>query len=373
MDVDILVMLGAESEVIRMSRLILLLDTHFKTYVIYAEKNFGINEGNNPFSQMDIRWPDHHLLADYENCDNIADKLRQYLSFHKLNPKTVMACGSSNSATAGAIVANILHVPFVHLESGRRSLDFSPEEHNRKYIDKLGTVLMAPNNIAKNNLEKEGLNGTIYVIGGLLGDVIGYYSERAVCPDIKGLGDEFIFLALSRRENMLRLGRIVGELGKIAFDVVWLADENVIGDLRKFQMNIPVNVYVIPNVSYLKKLGLVKKCKAVVTDIGELQEECAFLGVPCFTLSDSTEYPETIITGSNLLVGASFNLLDYYFKLMEENAFRGSFGALTAIPVQNTNEKVVEVLKGLDCLRSFDIQEIHRAYLKQVCMMAVKS
>jgi len=360
-DVDILVVFGVRPEIIKMSRLFPLLDKNFKIYTIYTGQHFDNNMKNNLFSQMDIRWPNNQLDITSSNVETMVEKINECIKLNNLNFKCVLAVGSSNSAVAGVTIADNFHKPFVHIGAGVRSFDYGIEDRNNKFIDKLSTVCIAPTEIAKRNLENEGVKASVYVTGALIYEVVDYYKPQAILPD----DGDFVLLTMHKQSNVddkLKLSRIMREVGKIAFNVIYPIHPRAADNLKNFGINVPVNISIIDPVPYFEMLGFMKKCKAVVTDSSTMQCECALLGIPCFTLRDSTDHPETIIAGQNFLVGQNFNLLDGYLRILEEDGFKARFCGFNMYG-KDVGQKIVDVLNNDRDLKLFDIKIKHRTYL----------
>lgn len=222
-------------------------------------------------------------------------------------PDLFFVCGDANTNLAGALACRKLGIPLAHVEAGLRSNDWRmPEEHNRRMIDHISDILFAPTYKCKQNLLKESVLGQIEIVGNTVADSVLRYAEDAANER------EEVLVTLHREENvddpkMLRfLLRSVGEIlehsGKHGIFLVHprtkkrIIESKVINNfsnLLDFQSAVP----------YRKMLGMIKRAPFCLTDSGGVQEEACILGTPCYTLRHSTERPETVDCGSNVILG----------------------------------------------------------------------
>ena len=230
-------------------------------------------------------------------------------------PGVVLVEGDTNSVMAGALAAAKLHVPVGHVEAGLRSFDRSmPEEINRVVADHVSDYLFAPTETSRRNLLNEGIsNENIYVTGNTVVDAVDQNLELSRRVDVLsryGLEKGAFFLApLHRAENVdseTRLGKILGGLRRVrdrySLPILFPAHPRTRKMIDYFGFNLG-DVSLVEPVSYLDFLGLESEAKLVLTDSGGVQEETCILGVPCVTLRDNTERPETVEVGSNIVSG----------------------------------------------------------------------
>ena len=233
-------------------------------------------------------------------------------------PRLVVVSGDVNSTLAAALAAVKLRIPVGHVEAGLRSFDWTmPEEHNRRLTDHVSSLLFAHSPDALANLEREGIEpALVHLVGNTMIDSVLEHVEaaRARRPWAAfGLDPRTYGLVTLHRPELVddaqRLERTVRELCALAehLPLVFavhprttdrLAQGGLDRDLRD------AGVLVTPPLGYQAFLGLQAEARFVLTDSGGLQEESSALGVPCFTLRDSTERPITIERGTNLLLGA---------------------------------------------------------------------
>lgn len=237
----------------------------------------------------------------------------------EVRPDMVLIYGDTNSTVAGALAAAKLHIPIGHVESGLRSFNRRmPEEVNRIVADHVSDLLFAPTRTAVDNLAREGLAQRTELTGDSMYDAVLF--NRA--------------LAESRSQVLQRL-----ELRPGAYGVVTVHRAENTDDLNRFQalltacnrvaaQGLPLVFPVHPRsaavmrerlpgwrahkdlrlvepLGYLDMLRLVANARVTLTDSGGLQKEAFFLGCPCVTLRDETEWVETVDVGANVLAGTN--------------------------------------------------------------------
>jgi UDP-N-acetylglucosamine 2-epimerase (non-hydrolysing) len=230
----------------------------------------------------------------------------------------VIVRGDTNSTLAGALVASKLHIPTVHIEAGERSFDRRmPEEINRIIADHVCDLAFAPTENARQHLLHEGIPAEkITVTGNTVVDAVQQnidIARQKVHPhEALGLEPGKYFLVTAHRaENVddpLRLADILTGLKKVSehfgLPVVFPMHPRTQKMVREFSLSTQ-GIRIIDPIGYLEFLLLEEKAALLLTDSGGIQEESCILKVPCVTLRENTERPETIDVGSNVLVGTN--------------------------------------------------------------------
>ena len=226
-------------------------------------------------------------------------------------PDGLMAYGDTNSTLAGALVAAKMGVPLIHVEAGLRSfLRRMPEEINRVVTDRLASVLCCPTETAVRNLAAEGIVEGVHLTGDVMLDATRFFSKAAeqraplpsVTPHAPG---EYCVATVHRAGNAddpERLRGIFEGLGQLDAPVALPLHPRT--RARLAGISVPDNVEITPPLGYLRMLTLVRHARVVLTDSGGLQKESLWLGVPCVTLREETEWTETLKGGWNRLAGA---------------------------------------------------------------------
>ena len=231
-------------------------------------------------------------------------------------PDWVLVYGDTNSTLAGALTASKLQVPLAHVEAGLRSFNRKmPEEINRVIADRLSRLLFCPSYVAVRNLEAEGIADGVHMVGDVMYDAMRSYLPRtkdrpSPLDRVGAVPGQYSLATIHRAENTdsaERLAAILGCLGAAEMKVVFPAHPRTQEALASNDLVVPENVEMIDPVGYLDMLMLEKDAFAILTDSGGIQKEAFWLRVPCITLRDETEWVETVIAGTNTLVGADSN------------------------------------------------------------------
>jgi UDP-GlcNAc3NAcA epimerase len=231
-------------------------------------------------------------------------------------PDWVLVYGDTNSTLAGALAAAKLCTPVAHIEAGMRSFDRrQPEEINRLVTDHVSDVLFTPTSVASENLRREGIaNGRIHQVGDVMYDVILSFSAQAerksrILNDLALQSKPYILATIHRADNTDKPDRLRALLHALAEAArrhpvilplhprtkrAMLALEVPAATLRRLR--------IIDPVSYLDMLVLEKNACVIATDSGGVQKEAFFLGVPCITFRERTEWTELVAAGWNRLV-----------------------------------------------------------------------
>ena len=245
-----------------------------------------------------------------EQTGEIMVRLEDFLLKHG-GADLLMVYGDTNSTIAGALVASKLLIPLAHVEAGLRSFNRRmPEEINRIVTDRLSDLLFCPTATAVENLRLEGIEDGVHLTGDVMLDATLLFADVADkqvdLEALTGPDDAPYYVAtVHRAENTddpVRLRQILEGLGRLDGPVVLPLHPRTRGRLDG--VAVPGNIRLIEPVGYLAMLALVKRARAVLTDSGGLQKEALWLGVPCVTLRDETEWVETLAGGWNQVVGA---------------------------------------------------------------------
>lgn len=270
--------------------------------------------------------PDHWLGTG--GATHAEQTARIMIAFEQLlpglDPAVVVVCGDVNSTLACSLVAAKARIPVAHVEAGLRSFDRSmPEEINRVVTDALASALYTPSRAAGENLRREGIpEERIVFVGNVMIDSLLAAAERArasgVLAQLRLAPHDYAVVTLHRPSNVDQpetLRELVDTLAELQelVPVVFPLHPRTAHRLRDFGLEsalraLPRLTATAP-LGYLDFVQLLSNARLVLTDSGGIQEETTVLGVPCLTLRQNTERPETIISGTNHLVGNSRQLI----------------------------------------------------------------
>jgi len=280
--------------------------------VIHTGQHYDDSLSENFIRALGVPEPDYNLgvgsASHAAQTARIMERIEPIL--FELKPDWVVVYGDVNSTMAAAIVAAKEGLPLAHVEAGLRSHDWSmPEEVNRVVTDRLANLLLTPSRDASEALRREGEpESEIVFVGNVMVDSLLHALSGAAATGFRdrvGAGEDAIIVTMHRPSNVDdpgRLERVAGALRVIAATrrVIFPAHPRTLDRLQRFGIDLG-NVTLLEPVGYFEMLDLVRCATAVITDSGGLQEETTVLGIPCFTVRDSTERPITISEGTNQL------------------------------------------------------------------------
>ncbi len=318
----IAVIIGTRPEIIKISPVIRRLENSSLDYkVIHTGQHYSSNMDKIFFDELELKEPDYNLHvgsgSHAEETGRMIIETERVLKAVK--PNLVLVLGDTNTALAGALSAVKLRIKIGHIEAGLRCYDKNtPEEVNRVVVDHVSDYLFAPTDKAVKNLLSESIKEkNIFLTGNTIVDAV---YENSKIADIKSSilkilnlkNNEYFLVTAHREENIdfkEKFGGILEGLKLLADSfstpIVYPIHPRAEKNIKKFDLKIPDGVLLTPPLGYLDFLKLLFNSRLVLTDSGGVQEEACILKIPCVTLRDSTERPETLNVGSNLLVGTN--------------------------------------------------------------------
>ena len=305
---------GARPQFVKAAAMSRTLRARHQEVLVHTGQHYDYMMSGVFFDGLDLPTPEVNLGvgsgAHGVQTARMLEGIEAVLSAHR--PDWLLVYGDTNSTLAGALAASKLSTPIAHVEAGLRSFDRSmPEEINRVVTDHLSTLLFCPSETAVENLAAEGIRRNVHVVGDVMLDVLRDAQARAAARAPKVLSrfgvtaKAYLVLTMHRSANTDDSAALSGVLKALA-----ALDEPVVFPVHPRTRRIlaeagapPAHVRLIDPLSYLDMLTLVGSARLVLTDSGGLQKEAYWLGVPCLTLRDETEWVETVKAGWNTLVG----------------------------------------------------------------------
>lgn len=229
-------------------------------------------------------------------------------------PDWLLIYGDTNSTLAGALAAAKLHIPVAHVEAGLRSFNRRmPEEVNRVVADHVSRLLLCPSRVAVDNLAAEGIKEGVHVVGDVMLDVLQWArqrSEERPTGILQRLGlsaGGYLLTTIHRSENtddLVRLRGIFEALNSISETIVFPIHPRTRKVIAASGLKVGSNIRMVEPLGYCEMVAVSGGARLILTDSGGLQKEAYWLGVPCVTLRDETEWVETVEAGWNTLAGA---------------------------------------------------------------------
>jgi UDP-N-acetylglucosamine 2-epimerase (non-hydrolysing) len=351
------IILGTRPEIIKMSPIIRYLEKIQEIFfIIHTGQHYSYEMDKIFFDALKLPTPKYNLEvgsgSHAEQTAKIMIGVEEVLKREK--PDLILVQGDTNTVMAGAVTASKLHIPIGHVEAGLRSYDRSmPEEINRIIADHVSDYLFVPTKIAQGNLLREGIcPAKIFVTGNTIVDAVQQNLRIAQQSgnSLKRLNlfQKNYFLATTHRaenvDDKMRLSEIVEGLLQIhkaySIPVIFPIHPRTEKKISEFGIKLD-GITIIPPQNFLEFLELEANAKLILTDSGGVQEEACILGVPCVTLRDNTERPETIKVGANMLAGVKSDSIVRATKKMSgaEGIWKNPFGDGTAAL------KIIDVLR----------------------------
>ena len=327
------IILGTRPEIIKMSPVIRELENQGLDYfILHTGQHYSYNLDKIFFNELELPEAKYNLDAGSgshaEETGKMLIEIEKVLEEEK--PDVVLVEGDTNTVLAGALATSKLHIKVGHVEAGLRSYDRTmPEEINRVLADHVSDYLFAPTEKAKENLLREGIEeDKIFVTGNTIVDAIYQNLEIArrkvnILNKLNLSHEEYFLVTAHRQENVDAKDRLKGILEGLELvyndfnlPIIYPIHPRTKKRIKEFGLEVPKGVELIEPLGFLEFLQLEANAKLVLTDSGGVQEETCILKVPCVTLRDNTERPETLEVGSNVLVGTNQNKISEGVKIM---------------------------------------------------------
>lgn len=353
---------GTRPEIIRLSRVISLLDEKLEHILVHTGQNYDYELNEIFFQDLELRKPDYFLESDTSSLGaTVGDIFRKSeMVYKEVQPDALLVLGDTNSCLA-AYMAKRLKIPVFHMEAGNRSFDFNvPEELNRRIIDHIADFNLVYTEHARRHLISEGLpHRRIYLTGSPMKEVLDYYrpkiSNSAILKELELKGKNYFVASFHREENVDN----PGNLKKIITVLNRLTTE----------YGVPVIVSTHPrtrkrledhgfeaeerNIRYLKPFGftdyvhLQMNALCTISDSGTISEESAMLSFPAISIRQSMERPEAQDAGTIILTGFEpQRVLDSIALVIGEHE-KGSYVDLPAdYKITNTSWRVLKLIQG---------------------------
>jgi UDP-GlcNAc3NAcA epimerase len=304
--VKVLSVVGNRPQFIKSGPLSVALRDHgIEEVVVHTGQHYDPELSQVFFDELDLPAPAYAL--DLQTADVNRMRARISAVVEAEGPDYVLVFGDTNSTLAGARAAG--ETPVAHVEAGLRSGDLSmPEEHTRMEVDRISTLLLAPDERSREILRREGVPGRTEVVGDVMADACFQLGPiaRERSPILGALDVQprsYAVATVHREANVRpeRLQRIFDGLSRIDMPVILPAHPRTATVARSRGL-APGHVRMIQPLGYLNFAALASQARVILTDSGGLQKEAYWYGVPCVTMRPSTEWKDTVELGANVLV-----------------------------------------------------------------------
>ncbi len=301
--------------------------------LIHTGQHYDKNMSDTFFEELNIPKPDVNLgVGGGTQAEQTAGIMIAFEKELLENPTDlVVVVGDVTSTMACSIVAKKLNTKVAHVEAGIRSWDLTmPEEINRMVTDSLTDYFFTTSEIANTNLRNAGVKSErIFFVGNVMIDTllanIDNFRKPEVFDELKLKEKQYLMLTLHRPANVDEAEKLKALMGEIvnnvqALPIIFPIHPRTAKIFKELGIEAD-NLHIVPPMGYLEFNFMVRHAKAVVTDSGGITEETTVMHVPCLTLRDNTERPETCTIGTNELVGTNPNAI----KPAMEKLFSGNW------------------------------------------------
>ncbi|HEX9981541.1 MAG TPA: UDP-N-acetylglucosamine 2-epimerase (non-hydrolyzing) [Flavobacterium sp.] len=322
--------------------------------LVHTGQHYDKNLSDTFFEELNIPHP--HSNLEVKSGSQSVQTAAIMIAFEQeltVNPSDlVLVVGDVNSTMACAIVAKKMNIEVAHVEAGIRSGDMRmPEEINRIVTDSITDYFFTTSITASENLKKYGAKeDQIHFVGNVMIDTLLQNLNRISPPlfwdDLELLPENYIVLTLHRPSNVdeeQSLVNLLKGIDDMSRDkkVVFPVHPRTKAILENTNTQFSNITFVEPQ-GYLNFMYLIKNCFAVITDSGGISEETTVLGIPCFTMRENTERPETQSIGTNTLVGITFENLEKEYAAFLQNGHRES--GIPELWDGKASERIIEIL-----------------------------
>ena len=355
---------GTRPEIIRLSRVMSLLDEHLTQVIVHTGQNYDYELNEIFWNELELRKPDYFLNVDTSSLGaavgDIMRKTEEVLV--KERPDAMLVLGDTNSCLS-AYMAKRMHIPIFHMEAGNRSFDFNvPEEVNRRIIDHIADFNLVYTEHARRHLLSEGLpHRRIYLTGSPMKEVLDYYKPKIdqslILNNLKLNTSNYFVVSVHREENVdnpENLQKIIIVLNRLAEEyklpVIVSTHPRTRKRLEALHSSLVTrhsSLQFLKPFGFLDYVHLQQHALCALSDSGTISEESSILGYPAISLRQSMERPEAQDTGSIILTGFDPDIVLASVKISIEEHRKGITRQIPAdYNIDNTSMRVLKLIMG---------------------------
>lgn len=364
--IKVLTVVGTRPEIIRLSRVMSLLDEHVNHIIAHTGQNYDYELNEIFFKDLELRKPDFFMNVDISSLEaSVGDIIRKSGELLRSeSPDALLVLGDTNSCLS-AYMAKRLHIPIFHMEAGNRCFDFNvPEEINRRVIDHIADFNLVYTEHARRHLISEGLpHRRIYLTGSPMFEVLNFYRQKieasAISETLKLEKKKYFIVSTHREENVDNpdnLRRILVVLNSLAMEYKLPVIVSTHPRTRK-RLEAIGSIKMDSLIQFLKPFGftdyvsLQMNALCTVSDSGTISEESAILNFPAISLRNSMERPEAQDAGTIILTGFNVEVvMNSVGMAIKEQLTNPARSIPPDYMVPDTSWRVLKLVQGLSAL-----------------------
>jgi UDP-N-acetyl-L-fucosamine synthase len=358
----VLTVIGTRPEIIRLSRVMQLLDKYVNHIIVHTGQNYDYELNQIFFEELELRKPDHFLNVNTSSLGSavgdIIKKTEEVLLKEK--PDALLVLGDTNSCLS-AYMAKRMHIPIFHMEAGNRCFDQNvPEETNRKIIDHIADFNLVYTEHARRHLLSEGLpHRRVYLTGSPMKEVLDHYmpkiNKSTILTSLKLEPEKYFLISTHREENvdnpenLLKILRILNSIAE-AYKLPVIVSTHPrtrkrLEELKDQKMNNLVQ-FMKP-FGYIDYVHLQMNAICTLSDSGTISEESAILSFPAISIRQSMERPEAQDSGTIILSGFDPDIIIGSVELLINEHKNGDYDNIPQeYNVDNTSWRVLKIIMG---------------------------
>jgi UDP-N-acetylglucosamine 2-epimerase len=349
----IALVIGTRPQIIKSAPIINEAGKHkeIEMFIVHTGQHYDYEMSKEFFNELSL--PDPVVNLGVGSCSPVQQITKMMCgledAYNSLKPDIVLVPGDTNSTLAGALSAVKMSIPVVHVESGARSGDMTmPEEVNRRIVDHISSMLCAVSTDCITNLLNEGISSDKIELAGdtMYESIIQHkldIDQARTARMFFGLVEKtYCVLTLHRESNvddLDKLKSIINSIIESHMNVIFPCHPHTRKNLELLGINLQ-NINIVDPLPYFEMLSLVQDASVVITDSGGLQKEAFWLGTPCVTLRENTEWEWTIKAGANRLVGSDPQKIIDGIHIAQKSVFQKFSGLI----IRDASKRIINEL-----------------------------
>ena len=357
----VITVVGTRPEIIRLSRIISLLDKHCDHTLVHTGQNYDYELNQIFFEDLEIKMPDYFLNAAGKNPSETIGKIIILFEelLEKLKPDSILVLGDTNSCLS-VIPAKRKKIPIFHMEAGNRCFDMRvPEEINRKIVDNVSDVNLTYSTISREYLIKEGFPpDRIIKTGSPMFEVLNFYSQKIkqskIIEKLNIKSRDFFLVSFHREENIdseKNFNKLINSLNAVCERynklIIVSTHPRTRMKLEKYKGNLNSLIRFLKPLSFSDYNNLQSNAIAVLSDSGTISEESSISNFPAINLRETHERPEAMEEAAVILSGLDSNRIINAIEILKNQKVGNESRTLDLVEdysKKNVSEKILRIL-----------------------------